>query len=102
MTAGEIEGVGEEEVDGRSTVVICHNVLTIFVVTIIIIMPLMSFHHCHVDICFNYLSYYYHHHNVIVVISSSCFGGGREDRGGLFLCPEERPQQEYIQVGRGD
>ena len=49
MTAGEIEGVGEEEVDGRSTVDICHNVLTIFVVTMIIItMTLLSFHNCHV------------------------------------------------------
>ena len=64
MTAGEIEGVGEEEVDGRSTV----------------------------DICLNYHHNYYHHHNVIVVISLLCFGGGREDRGGLFLGSEERPQ----------
>ena len=66
MTAGEIEGVGEEEVDGRSTVDICLN-----------------YHH----------NYYHHHHNIIVDISSSsCFGGGREDRGGLFLGSEERPQ----------
>ena len=64
MTAGEIEGVGEEEVDGKSTV----------------------------DISFNYLCCYSHRHNVIVVNSSSCFGGGREDRGGLFLGSEERPQ----------
>ena len=78
MTAGEIEGVGEEEVDGRSTVDICHNVFCLFY-------------------------YYSHHHNVIVIISlSSCTGGGRENRGGLFLCSEERPQQEYVQVGRDD
>ena len=46
MTAGEIEGVGEEEVDGRSTVVICFNYLSYLITIItIIIMSLLSFHH---------------------------------------------------------
>ena len=35
LTAGEIEGLGEEEADGRSTVDICHNVLTIFVILLL-------------------------------------------------------------------